>query len=155
MTQGERVDALFGEIERDFVDGRDVAGDDDGLLFDVAESGDLGAHVAGDGAVGAAEQDVGLDADGEHFLDAVLGGLGLELLRGGDPGDERHVGEAGVFAAQVLAHLADGFEEGQGLDVADGAADLDDGDVAVRATLRMAFLISLVTWGMTWTVLPR
>ncbi len=34
-----------------------------------------------------------------------------------------------VFAAEFLAHLADGFEEGERFDVADGAADFDDGDV--------------------------
>ena len=39
--------------------------------------------------------------------------------------------EAGVVAAEVLAHLADGFEEGEGFDVAYGAADFDDGYVAV------------------------
>ena len=104
-------------------------------LLHVAEEGDLAAHLARDGAVGAAEQDVGLDADGEHLLDGVLGGLGLQLLRGGDPGDQRDVDEDGVVAAEVLAHLADGFEEGKRLDVADGAADLDDGDVAVRGDL--------------------
>ena len=71
----------------------------------------------------------------EHLLDGVLRGLGLQLLRGGDPGDQRDVDEDGVFAAQLLAHLADGFEEGQRLDVADRAADLDDGDIAVRRHL--------------------
>ena len=81
------------------------------------------------GAVGAAEQDVGLDADGEQLLDGVLGGLGLEFLRGGDPGHEREVDEDSVLAAEFLAHLADGFEEGERFDVADGAADFDDGDV--------------------------
>ena len=106
--------------------------------FDVAEGGDLFAHVAGDFAVGTAEQDVGLDADGEHFLDGVLRGLGLELLRGGDPGDERHVDEAGVFAAEFLAHLADGFEEGERFDVADGAADFDDDDIDVAGTSDLA-----------------
>ena len=131
VFEGEGVDAFGGEGERDLVDAGDVAGGDDGGLFDVAEEGDLLAHLAGDGAVGAAEEDVGLDADGEHLFDGVLGGLGLEFLRGGDPGDECDVDEAGVFAAEVLAHLADGFEEGEGFDVADGAADLDDGDVAV------------------------
>ncbi len=35
----------------------------------------------------------------------------------------------GVLAAQFLAHLADGLEEGQRLDVAHRAADLDDGHV--------------------------
>ena len=109
------------------------------------------------GALRAAQQDVGLDADGEQFLDRVLRGLGLQLLRGGDPRHQREVHEDGVFAAQFLAHLADGFKKRQRFDVAHRAADLDDGHVgAVRAeTLRMAFLISLVTWGMTWTVLPR
>jgi len=34
-----------------------------------------------------------------------------------------------------LAHLADGFEEGQGFDIADGAADFDDGHVTVRRDL--------------------
>ena len=39
--------------------------------------------------------------------------------------------EAGVVAAEVLAHLADGFEEGEGFDVAYCAADFDDGYVGV------------------------
>ena len=113
VLEGEGVDAFGGEGERNFVDAGDVAGGDDGGLFDVAEEGDLLAHLARDGAVGAAEEDVGLDADGEHLLNRVLGGLGLELLRGGDPGDERDVDEAGIFPAEVLAHLADRFEEGE------------------------------------------
>ena len=83
----------------------------------------------------AAEQDVGLDSDGEHLLHRVLRGLGLQLLRGGDPRNQGDVDEDGVVASQVLAHLADGFEEGQRLDVADGAADLDDGDIAVGSDL--------------------
>ena len=45
------------------------------------------------GAVGAAEQDVGLDADPAQLLDAVLGRLGLQLAGGGD---ERHQGEVDV-----------------------------------------------------------
>ena len=99
VFEGEGVDALLGEVEGDFVDAGDVACDDDGLFFDVAEGGDFGGHVARDVAVGAAKEDVGLDADRKHLLDGVLGGLGFELLGGGDPGDEGHVGEAGVFAA--------------------------------------------------------
>ncbi len=89
----------------------------------------------GDGAVTAAEQDVGLDSDGEHLLDGVLRGLGLQLLRGGDPWDEGDVDEEGIIAAQVLAHLADGFEEGERFDVADRATDLDQQDLAVGGDL--------------------
>jgi hypothetical protein len=43
------------------------------------------------------------------------------------------VQEEDVVAADVVAHLAGGLEEGQPLDVADGAADLGDDDV--RAVL--------------------
>ena len=133
--EDESVDALGGEVEGDLVDAGDVAGGDDGVLLHVAEEGDLGAHLVGDGAVGAAEQDVWLDPDGEHLLDGVLGGLGLELAGGGDPGNEGDVDEEGVVAAEVLAHLADGLEEGEGLDVADCAANLDDEDLAVGGDL--------------------
>jgi len=59
-------------------------------------------------------------------LTECLGGLGLELLRGLD---ERHQGEVDVddvVLAHVLLELAHRLEEGQPLDVADGAPDLDD-----------------------------
>jgi len=52
--------------------------------------------------------------------------------------------------------LAGRLEEGEALDVADGAADLGEGDVDVGPSmLRTASLISFVMWGMTWTVWPR
>jgi len=52
--------------------------------------------------------------------------------------------------------LPDSFQEGQDLDVADGAPDLDDHDVdGVGGHFWMRSLISSVTCGMTWTVLPR
>ena len=38
----------------------------------------------------------------------------------------------GVFAPDVLAHLADGFQKRQALDVADGAAHFDDQHVGLR-----------------------
>ena len=107
-------------------------------------------------AVAAAQQDVGLDTDAQHFLDAVLRGLGLQLAGGGDEGNQRDVHEQRVVAAELEAHLADGFEEGKRFDVADGAADFDDDDVdAVGDFLECVALISSVTCGMTCTVLPR
>ncbi len=135
VLEGEGVYAFGGEGERDLVDAGDIAGGDDGGLFHVAEEGDLVAHLAGNSAVGAAEQDVWLDTDGEHLLDGVLGGFGFKFLRGGDPGDEGDMDEAGIFAAEVLTHLADGFEEGQRFDIADGTTNLYDGDVAVGSDL--------------------
>ena len=81
--------------------------------------------------VGAQDDDVGLDADAAQLLDRVLGGLGLELARGGQGGEQRHVDVQHVRAADVLAHLADRLEERQRFDVADRPADLDDHDVRV------------------------
>ena len=80
-------------------------------------------------AITAAEQNVGLNPDAQHFLDAVLRGLGLELTGSGDIRDERNVNEESVLLAKLQAHLANGFEEGKRFDIADSAADFDDDDV--------------------------
>ena len=79
----------------------------------------------------AQDDDVGLDADAAQLLDRVLGRLRLELAGGGERGQQRHVDVQDVGPPDVLAHLADGLEERQALDVADGPADLDDHDVRV------------------------
>ena len=73
---------------------------------------------------------MGLDADLAQLGDALLGGLGLQLAGGLDEGHERDVDEEDVFRADLEGELADGLEEGQALDVARGAADLGDDDVA-------------------------
>ena len=104
---------------------------DDGFLVDVAEQRDLALDVLVEEAVGAAEQDVGLDADGAQVADAVLRRLGLQLAGGADERHQRQVDVERVLAADVLAQLADRLEERQALDVADGAADLDEHDVDV------------------------
>ncbi len=135
VLEGQGVHALLREVNGHLVDAGDVLGGDNGLLFDVAEGGDLVAHLARDVAVGAAKQDVGLDADREHLLHGVLGGLGFELLRGSDPGDQGDMDEEGVVAAEILAHLSDRFKEWKALDVAHRAADLDNGDVHVGRDL--------------------
>ena len=48
-----------------------------------------------------------------------------------DERNERDVEVDDVFRADLAAELADRLEERQGLDVADGAADLGDDDVGV------------------------
>ena len=72
-------------------------------------------------------------------------------------GQQRDVQEEDVVPADLVADLADGLQERQRLDVADGAADLGDDDVDVvgPAICRMRDLISLVMCGMTCTVSPR
>src|SRR5258708_35450650 len=79
--------------------------------------------------VAAAEQKVRLYPDAEHFLHAVLRGLGFQLAGGGDEGNQGDVHEERVFSAHLEPHLADGFEEGKGFDVADRPANLDDHNV--------------------------
>src|SRR5262245_9779474 len=107
------VEALVVEDQRDLVDPFDVGRVDDGLLRDVAEERNLGLHLGGQLAVAAAEQYVRLNPDGQQFLDRMLRRLGLQLARGGDEGHQRQVYESGVVAPDLVAHLADGFEEGK------------------------------------------
>ena len=119
------------EHERDLVDRGRRLRRDDGLHRHIGEQRDLLADLVRDGMVGTQDDDVGLDADAAKLLDRVLRRLRLELARGSQRGEERHVDVQDVGAPDVLAHLADGLEERQRFDVADGPADLDDDDVRV------------------------
>ncbi len=124
--------AAFGcERRRHFVNRRHIARRDDGFFGDVAEERDLPLDVRIKKTIGAAEQDVGLDADRSEVADAVLRRLGLELAGGADVRHERQVDVERVIAADVLAELANRFEEGQALDVAHRAADFDEHDVHI------------------------
>ena len=109
-----------------------------------------------DQPVRAAHDHVGLDAAAAQLGDRVLGGLGLLLPRRAEVGHQGEVDVADVVTADVPAELADGLDERDDLDVADGAADLDDDHVdVVGAEPADPLLISSVTCGMTWTVRPR
>ena len=52
-------------------------------------------------------------------------------------GHQRHVDEQTFSRPDLPPELADRLEEGQALDVADGAADLGDDDVAVAASVAL------------------
>ncbi len=95
----------------------------------IGEQRDFFALFIRDAAVGTAQQHIGLDADFAQLLRSVLSGFGLQLAGRGNP---RHIGqvhEGGLVGPELQAHLAHRFEERQRLDVADRAADLDDGDI--------------------------
>ncbi|MNS95782.1 hypothetical protein D3C72_1300540 [compost metagenome] len=127
-TGDEVVIQILGlEQGRDLVDGVDVLHGDDGALRHVAEQGDLGTLVGRDGAIGAADQHVWLDPDGEQLFDGVLGRLGLHFAGGGQIRHQGQVHEHGIVAAHFGSQLTNGFEERQGLDVAHCAAHFDDG----------------------------
>ncbi len=106
-----------------------ILGGDNRLGLHVAEQGDLGLDILAQHLFGATQKDIRLNADGAQFLDAVLGGFGLDLPGALDKGHQGQVDVADVLFAQVPLELADGLHEGQALDIPHGAADLDDGHI--------------------------
>ena len=70
-------------------------------------------------------------SDSAQFLDAVLRRFGLELLRGVDPGHQRHVDENAVLAARFVPDLANGLEKRQRFDIAHRTANFNDGDIDI------------------------
>ncbi len=132
LLDDQLVQLVLDQAERHLVDAEGlVALLDDGARLDVAEQGDLLGHVLAQLALGAADEDVGLNADLPQSLDGVLRRLGLGLAGRLEVGDQRQVDVQAVVLADVEGELADRFEERQALDVADGAADLGDDHVHV------------------------
>ena len=129
MAQDFAVQPLFVVAQRHAVDAVDVQRLDHRALIEVAEQRDFGALVFRDLAVGAAEQNIRVNAHGLQFFDRVLGWLGLQLTGCRDEGHQRQMQEQGAFAAELVAQLADGFEEGGAFDIADRAANLADHEV--------------------------
>ncbi len=83
MRQHLAVQPLLLVGERHLVDRADVARLDHRRFAHVAELRQLAALLAGDRAVAAAEQDVGLDADRAQLRHRVLGRLGLQFAADG------------------------------------------------------------------------
>jgi hypothetical protein len=129
--QHDAVESLGGEHQRHLVDARHVFRGDDGLFVDVAEEGDLPLDLLIEESVRAAQQDVGLNTDRPQVADAVLRRLRLQFSGGADEGDQGEVDVQRVLAPDVLPQLADGFDERQTFDVADGSPDLHEDDVDV------------------------
>src|SRR5699024_10578538 len=123
------VQALAVQHLGDVIDARGIHAGDDGVALHVAHRGDLVLDGFGDVPVRAAHDRIGLDTDAAQGGHRVLGGFGLQLTTGAQIGNEGDVHEEDVVPAHVLAHLTGRLEEGLGLDVADGAADLGDDDV--------------------------
>jgi hypothetical protein len=119
------------EEERDLVDAPRGSQRDDGVDVDIGEQADLVEDVVLDRLVGAEDDDVRLDTDAAQLLDRVLGRLGLHLASRADLGQPGDVDVEHVPAANVLAHLADGLQERERLDVTHRPANFDH-DHAVR-----------------------
>ena len=113
------------------VDRVDIDRRDDARLAQIAEQRDLLAGAVRDRPLAAAQQDVGLDAEPKQLLRRMLGRLGLQFAGRGDPRHQGQMHEAHALAAELVAELADRFEERQALDVADRAADLAQHEILV------------------------
>ncbi len=109
-------------------------------LFDVGEQRDLAALLVRQRVQAAAQQDIGLNADAAQFLDRVLRRLGLDLPRAPDDGHQSQMHVQNLVAAELHAHLANGLEEGERLDVADRAADFHHADIRVAGAHADAIL---------------
>ena len=91
--------------------------------------------------VAAQYDDIGLNAKAAKLLHAMLRGLGLDLVGGGDVGHEAHVDVADVLRAGVFLVLANGLHEGLALDIADRAAKLGDHHIGAGLLLDAAELV--------------
>jgi hypothetical protein len=125
------VEALLGQHQRQPVDGVDVDRLEHRVARQRAEHRGLLDQVGLELLLAADDQHVGGDADLAQLLDRVLGRLGLELAGGADVRHQREVHRHRLIAIELGAQLAHRLEERQALDVADGAADLDDQQVEV------------------------
>ena len=79
LLEHDVVERLFFQKERYLVDRFGVQRSDNGARLDVTETGDLSAHFLVQGVLGAANEQVGLQAMREQRFHRMLGRLGLEL----------------------------------------------------------------------------
>ena len=119
------IEHLVVQQLRHLEDGVHIGHRNHGTLLDVGEQCDLLLFVLRHRPVGAAQQHIREDADLAQLLHAVLRRLGFQLTSAGDVRHQRQVDVAAVAAPHLNAHLADRFHEGQRLNIAHGAADLD------------------------------
>ena len=143
--QDDVVDAVGLERQRHLVDREIlVALLDHRLERDIAKQRDLLPVGDVEGPLGAADEDVGLDADLPEDADGVLRRLRLQFTGRLQIGDEREVDEDAVLPPGRQRDLPDRLEEREALDVAHRAADLGDHDVGVGGAQIEHLLLDLV-----------
>jgi len=155
VFQDDAIETFLRQHGGHLVDRLDVLGRDDRFLVHVAEESDLAFDVGVEQPIGAAQQDVGLDADRSQVAHAVLRGLGFQFAGRANERHERQMYVERVVAADVLTKLANRLEKREAFDVADGAADFDEDNIDVSCDRANRVLDLVVMWGMTWTVRPR
>ncbi len=103
----------------------------DGRFAHIAEERQFAPFFRGDFPVRAHQKDVRGNADGTQFLHGMLRRLRLEFARRRNPRHQCQMHIDGVAARQFVAELANRFEEGHRLDVADGSADFAQNEIVI------------------------
>ena len=135
LTHHIGVEALLEQDLRHIVDARRIHAVDHAFGIDIAHQGDLVLDGLIERAVGAQHKGVRGNAELAQHHHGVLGGLGLELVGGGNVRHQGNVHEHAVVRAEIAAHFAGGLKEGLGLDVANGTTDFGDDHIHVIGSL--------------------
>ena len=131
------VDLVAAQVERAFVNRMiDIAECDDILTLNIAEHRDLAAIFLIEVGLGAANDDVRLNADLAQLGDRLLGRLGLSLTRRLDVRQQRDMDETDIFLSDLERVLPQGFEEKQTLHITHGAADFGDEHIDIGILFR-------------------
>ena len=127
LFANERVKPIVDQAQRHLVNGKIlVAFLDHRVVGNVAEQGNFLAFFAADRLFGAANEDVGLDADLAQLADGVLSRLGFQLSGSLQVGNQREVDVQAIRLADVEGELADRFQKRETFDVAHRTADFRD-----------------------------
>ena len=126
------IKLLIEQRKRHFIDRRRINAGKHVFWGNVAEQGDLFSNLLGNFMVGAAHDEIRLNADGTQLLDAMLCRLCFHLMGCGNVRYQRYMHEQDIAVGALLLELARRLDKGLRFDVADGTADFRDYDIGVR-----------------------
>ena len=116
--------------DRNLVDTVHVGRRDHTIFLNVTEVRNFRFHFLLERAIGSAQQNIRLNSEAGQFLNAMLRWFRFDLGGGADERHQRDMRVDDILFAEVPSKLADRFEERQTLDIAYGAADFDDQNIA-------------------------
>ena len=120
-------DALISQKGRDVVKRLQIMGSEDVLGLNAAKLGQLLFSSVLDDLLAATHEEVSSEAQGEQSTAAVLSGL--SLLGTSHDGEIGTVHKAEVLRGDGETECTEGLDEGGGLQVTNGASELDEADL--------------------------
>ncbi len=131
MAQNFHIEPLKVISEGDFINLFEIQRLDDARFPHIAKQRDLALFLGRDRPFAATQQNIGLNSNRAQFLDRMLGRFRLHLARALDEGQQGQMDIDRLAGLELIAQLADRFEKGQALDVADRAADLAQAEIDI------------------------